>query len=280
MSTINAEVKVFAGMELTAQDFAVLMEYLTPETDGRLRGCTITASGTKLSISSGWCILHGRLIRVRANENATTVSKPSSGSVTRYAILSLNRDTGVVDLTPRGFIPEDTPSFNTTSVDNPMAYLNLAKLTVTTSGITKVEPTPLMREHDNLIYRTVVSKKNIAGSKSTYYQIELMRNGYVVTCNFIYVGIIPSASIGLTFDLGKIIPYGYRPDDGLSPLRIPYMQVKSNSVNGGRGQWIISKDGSVTGITNVASYIQRCGTCTWITNDDYPGKVYEDLDES
>ena len=282
MPAINAEVKVYAGHELTAQDFAILMEYLTPETDGRLRGCSITASGTYISITSGWCILHGRLIRVRATENIVQVTKPSSGTKTLYAVLSLNRDTGVVSITARANVPEDTPSFNTTSEDDPMAYACIATLTVGTSGITKVVQTPLMRQHDNLIYRYVASKKNIAGSKSTEYKLRLMRNGYVVTCSFIYTGIIPTKNINNSeYSLGKIIPEGYRPDEGLmGALKAPYIQNVSHNVNGGRGQWKFYPDGTISGETNTAAFIQRHCAISWITNDDYPGKVYEDLDES
>lgn len=278
---INASIKVYPGAEITARDFAILVDSLSPESDGRIIGCSVSGSGTSVTVTSGWCLLHGRLVRVNGSGTGLTVSKPGSGTRTRYVVLGIDLVTGDVSLAAMSSIPEDTENFNTASGSSIMAYLNLATLTIGPNGITKVVKTPIMRQHDNLIYRKVVSKKELHGNKDTGYDIVLMRNNYLVTCNFKYIGIIPSKKVNKAMSLGTIIPEGYRPDDSFEKgIRIPYMQVSSHNVNGGRGQWIIESNGKVTGESNFEGYIERFGTATWITSDDFPGKVYEDLDDT
>lgn len=295
---IDAIIKNFAGNTFTSRDFAVLMESLSPEDDGRLNGCTVkkvSGSNDTITISNGRIVICGRIVRILEDGTSLQVGLPSSGTIKRHVIVGINRRTGNVTLSaPRpSNIPEDTPGFNTVStnkVTNPMGYVDLATLTITRNGITDIENVPRLKPHDNLLYRKIIRKKKLFGNKDTGYDIILVRHGNVVVCNFIYIGVAPYVTTKKTgmFALGQIIPVGYRPDGGMDNdpdhphrgIRLRYIGVSTHNTNWGRGQWIIRSGGNVYGETDQAGYIERCGTISWITNDDYPAKVYEDLDDT
>lgn len=280
MATISGNIKVYSGHELTAQDFAILMEYTTPEVDGRLRGCAITPSGTTVNLSSGWCVLHGRLVRVNGG-NSITVTKPSSGTTKRHIVLTIDLVDGSVQLNARASVPDDTEDFNIASGNHVYAHLDLGTVTIGTSGITGYARTPLMRQKDMRIYTKTLSRKNLFSDKNSEYRIALRRNGYVVTCDIYYAGVLPTNKINKQEILlgSEIIPTGYRHSSDWV-LRVPYICVKGNNTNYGRGQWLISKNGSIHTESGFAGYAQRCGSITWITDDDFPTSGYEDLDDS
>lgn len=277
MPTINATIKVYPSAELTAQDFAMLINSLTPEDDGRLYGCTIKANGTSISLTGGWCVLHGRLVRVKTNNDVLDVTKPTSGTRTRYAVLSINLVNGNVALSVRSSVPEDTANFNTATGDSIMAYLSLAELTIGPNGVTKVVTTPYMRPHDNLLYRYTKKKKELHGDKNSEYTLQLKRNGCMVSCHLFYDGIIPKEKVNKEHSLGIIIPEGYRPTN---PVWMPYFQTNGTSVNGGRGEWIALSSGKIYGYSNYNARSLRMGMGTWVTDDEYPGKSYEEVDDT
>lgn len=280
MAEITASIKVYSSNELTAQDFAVLMEYVTPEVDGRLYGCKISADGTTVNLSSGWCILHGRLVRVGSG-NSITVDKPSSGTINRHIVLCIDLANAKVYLNARSSVPEDMNINHISTGDHIRAYLDLGVVTIGTTGITEVTVNPLMRQKDMLIYTKTATRKNLFQDKNSEYTITLRRNGYVVTCDILYTGVLPTNKVNKNEILlaSDVIPVGYRHSND-KPLRVPYICVKGNNTNYGRGQFLISKGGSIFTESGFAGYAQRCGSVTWITDDEFPSRGYEDLDDS
>ena len=266
---INAELKVYPSKEITAQDFAIMMEHITPDISGILYGCTATISNAStIHVEAGWCIVRGRLVKIDAGD--ITVTLPSSGSQTKYLVLTvaLGNASSPAVVSVEDSVPSDSANFNVTSGT---AYLQMASFAVTSSGASGISTSALMKISSNRIYSKGLYKTGLHGNNSGY-GIYLGRCGNIVTCEFAYIGSIPKSSVNKYYTLGTgLIPLGYRPMHGLGDVRIPYLQVVAHSMAGsGRGQWVIRSNGDVYTESNTEGFIERIGNATWITNDDLP----------
>lgn len=127
---------VFTGSEITAQDFAVLIEQITPTKTGIIYGCTSTIkNSTTIHMSAGWAIVRGRLIRV--DDGDISVPLLSSGSATRYLVFKVdlaNNDTPVV-YSIVDTVPSDSSDFNPRLG---VAYMQLASFTVSNRAVTNL----------------------------------------------------------------------------------------------------------------------------------------------
>lgn len=134
--SIISTIKVFQDAEMTAQDFALTMEKITPKTSGIIYGCTPTMkNSTTVHVSSGWVVLRGRIVRIE--EGDATVSLPSSGTITRYLVAKV--DLANVDepssVTVAASVGTDSNNFNIVSGQ---AYLSLGTITIGTTSIMEV----------------------------------------------------------------------------------------------------------------------------------------------
>lgn len=138
---MNAKIKVYTGTEMTAQDFAMLIEKVTPTKSGILYGCGVTKkNSTNLHISSGWCIVRGRIVRI--DEGDIPVQLPGSGSITRYLVLTVDLANGAnpATVTVEASVGTDTTNFNVLSGQ---AYLSLAKLNISSGAIETITDMPV-----------------------------------------------------------------------------------------------------------------------------------------
>lgn len=121
------------------------------------------------------------------------------------------------------------------------------------------------------IHKYSMRRENLNGD-GTSYEIRLARSGNVVFFTIGYIGTIPSSYVNKLYTLGNgLIPQGYRMAHSIGRATIPYFQVTSSSMStSGKGQWMVDSSGNVVGYTNTASYIERMGSTSWITEDDYP----------
>lgn len=130
---------VYPDAEMTAQDFAILIEALTPSGSGILYGVRSSiksGSNNIVRVTPGWVTVRGRLIKV---DEATDVTVPLATSGTKdYTIVmkvSLSAEGQVVELEAVTSIIADTPAFNET---DGVARFPIAFVSVSTSKITSV----------------------------------------------------------------------------------------------------------------------------------------------
>lgn len=138
---IISNIKVYTGAEMTAQDFAILMEKVAPTTSGVLYGCTVSIKNSStLHITTGWCLLKGRVVRIE--EGDLTATLPGSGTITRYLVLTVDlaNSSAPATVTLEASVGTDTTNFN---IQSGQAYLSLGKITMGTSGISSVDETPV-----------------------------------------------------------------------------------------------------------------------------------------
>lgn len=131
----------YSGQQMTPQDFAVLIDHLSgPANKLKLYGCSVSGSGSTLTVSDGWLLIKGRLCKVTSTSISVTL--PASGSLyaTCYAVVDLANTTAPATLTystSTSAYPSfaDTANFNVVSGK---AYQTLARFRVSTSGISGV----------------------------------------------------------------------------------------------------------------------------------------------
>ena len=131
----------FAGQTMTPQDFAILVESLMPNVPSKkLYGCKVNGSGATITISDGWAVIRGRIIKITATTK--TITLPSSGSIQGlvYIIVDLANVTTPADFviatgTTMPSLPSDTANFNE---NTGKAYLELGSFSASTSAITSV----------------------------------------------------------------------------------------------------------------------------------------------
>lgn len=138
MSDASVQLRVYPAAQMSAQDFALLLEKTTSKTTGVLHGCTVTTSATNsVNVTNGWAIIRGRIVRVNAGTVPVT-NWPASGTVTRYLVIKVdlaNSGAPVTISTNLTSVPSDYDNFN---VVNGIAYLTLASITVGVNGVTGV----------------------------------------------------------------------------------------------------------------------------------------------
>ena len=131
----------YSGQQMTPQDFAILIDHLSGSASKlKLYGCSVSGSGSTLTVSDGWLLIKGRLCKVTSTSISVTL--PASGSLyaTCYAVVDLANTTAPATLTystSTSAYPSfaDTTNFNVVSGK---AYQTLARFRVSTSGISGV----------------------------------------------------------------------------------------------------------------------------------------------
>lgn len=130
---LNAELKVGTGRELTARDFAILIEKIFPGESGILYGCGISVKDANtIHINEGWLAIRGRLIHVIAGD--IIVELPTS-TKTKYVYAACQL--GNVENPARIIVGDTrqdsgTVSFNESSGS---AYMTLSKVTAAPTGL-------------------------------------------------------------------------------------------------------------------------------------------------
>lgn len=114
LTAINLDLKVYPGVQMTAQDFAEMFEWglSLPAAGSVLYGCAVSkASDTSISISSGWICHKGRLVRVNAG-TATIADLVASRDADNpyYVYMKMNIETGTCTLAVDVSTPESTGS--------------------------------------------------------------------------------------------------------------------------------------------------------------------------
>lgn len=109
LTVIQCDLKVYPGVQMTAQDFAEMFEWaLSLPADGTvLYGCLVSkASATSISVTRGWICHKGRLIKV----NAGTATIPDLAASTEYHVyIKTNLETGVCTMAVDTSVPTLTP---------------------------------------------------------------------------------------------------------------------------------------------------------------------------
>ena len=110
LTAINLDLKVYPGVQMTAQDFAEMFEWglSLPAAGSVLYGCAVSkASDTSISIGSGWICHKGRLIRVNSG---SAVVPDLAASTTYYIYVKTNLETGACTLAVDTSVPTGTGS--------------------------------------------------------------------------------------------------------------------------------------------------------------------------
>lgn len=137
---VTANLKVYGGATMTAQDFALTMEQLTPSASGLVYGCAVSLSGTTtLNVAAGWAIVHGRIVQILAGSE--TITLPSSGTQRGQLYIKVDLSNTTTPCT----VEHETASTLTTltdtddfNVNSGTAYLQLATFDVSTSTVSNV----------------------------------------------------------------------------------------------------------------------------------------------
>lgn len=227
---VNTDILVYSAKELTAQDFAILTEHITPQSSGVLQGCTVTAKGSStIHVSSGWCVVRGRLIRVEEGDIEVTI--PSSGTSTQFVVVcvDLSNDSMPCELYISPYVPDDSTDFN---VSFGQAYLKIAGFILTTSGITTVNNFDTMSSAESAVSRSNWSNyqwyhhyivntpatargagqwTNFTGSNISVPKSALSKGMYLVNYTVNIVGSSPTlgaATVRLMSSWGQELPAG------------------------------------------------------------------------
>lgn len=110
LTAIRCDLKVYPGVQMTAQDFAEMFEWglSFPATGSVLFGCVVSkASDTSISITSGWICHKGRLIRINSG---SAIVQDLAASSTYYVYVKTNLETGACTLAADTSIPTATGS--------------------------------------------------------------------------------------------------------------------------------------------------------------------------
>lgn len=135
---MGVELKVYDNAVMTADDFAMIIEHITPSKSGILYGFTPTISteGTNVvSLSAGWVLIRGRL--VKADKTDVTVTLPTSGSKTYNIVLvvKLSDTTAPVSVEFMETMIADTTYFNET---HGTAYYKIGQVTAGSGGLSNI----------------------------------------------------------------------------------------------------------------------------------------------
>lgn len=146
MANASVDIKVYHGKTMTAQDFALTLEHLSPVPKGIITGCSVTMiNGSTLNITAGWCLLRGRIIAITTGDIGVRLLSEGSPK-TQYLVIRVNLANatgtyGPIELQVLDSIPADDANFNE---NTGIAYLKLAQFTVSTTTISDlVSETPM-----------------------------------------------------------------------------------------------------------------------------------------
>ena len=160
---MDVNLKVYPNAQMTAQDFAILIEGITPFPDGEniIKGCEITrASASSIAISAGYVLVKGRIVEVPAS--TITVTLPSA-QTTMHVQLTVDlgnvQSPGTIDIVTS--IASDTGDFN---IDNGVVHMGLGSFVATSSDITTVN-TNDNRGRTRHIYLTTATPDNSKGNQ-------------------------------------------------------------------------------------------------------------------
>lgn len=168
---IENSIRVYPGAEMTAQDFAVLIEQLTTQDNGVLVGCVVSLkTGTTLHVTPGWAVLHGRIVRIEGGDISVPLSTTSN--LTKYLVLKVDlENTGVpstVDIYDSVGI--DSADFNTN--DRGSAYLELAHFTVGTTAVSGVVNKDRINKTSAVRYGTGDPSNSVGRDGDIYIKVE------------------------------------------------------------------------------------------------------------
>lgn len=140
---ITGRLTTYPGAYLSEKDFAILIDSLSYPQSGIIFGCGVTVSGTTVTIGDGWISIRGRVIQV--TNGTIDVPLVTSGTATSYIVAKLaiygsDASDGKVSFFLADSVAYDTGNFNYSGGN---AYLRLATLTITPTGITAVGGTYL-----------------------------------------------------------------------------------------------------------------------------------------
>ena len=227
---VKTDILVYSGKEITAQDFAILTEHITPQSSGVLYGCTVTSTNSStIHVTSGWCVIRGRLIRVEEGDIEITI--PSSETSTQFVVIcaDLSNDTTPCELYISPYVPDDSLDFN---ISHGQAYLKLAGFVLKPTGISDISNFEGMPATENAVsrsnwsnyqwyHRYIVNSPNTArgtgqwinftGSNISVPKTALQKGMYLVNYAVDIVGSSPSlgvATVRLKSSWGEELPAG------------------------------------------------------------------------
>lgn len=126
---------VYPEAEMTHQDFAIALDWISNMRSGIAYGCGITKSGSNgVKVAEGWIVIHGRIVHV--NGGTITVPLSESGTVTKYLYAKIDLANAASPCTIDVFSTAPGTDDDDFNPKYGVAYLQLAEISITESGIT------------------------------------------------------------------------------------------------------------------------------------------------
>ena len=124
VTDVNSQIKTYPGRLLTAQDFSIMMDRLPVIRSGILSGCVVTKIDAGFSISSGWLVVRGRLVKVNTGTFTLPLSPTGAWKVVAHVLLGASDEPSTIECYPPSESFSDTDGFNTNNSGN--AYCTIA----------------------------------------------------------------------------------------------------------------------------------------------------------
>lgn len=136
---LAAELKVYTGHEMTARDFALLIEKMFPGRSGILYGCGLNikdSSSNIVHVANGWLTIRGRVVEV--NEGDITITLPTeSKTFYIYAAVRLSDANNLACIEVSDQFMSDTATFNQSGTGT--AYFKMATITAQSNGLSNLK---------------------------------------------------------------------------------------------------------------------------------------------
>lgn len=137
---ITSALKVYPAVQMTAQDFALLLQWglSIPGFGTRLSGGTITktsGSNTAIDITKGWILYSGRIIKIDAATSIELINLPASSNA-HGIYIKVNLATGEAELIhdENSNIPASSLSNYSGTAGSGVGYFKLAAVSTDSNG--------------------------------------------------------------------------------------------------------------------------------------------------
>lgn len=269
MANLAPYCAVYPDKEMTAQDFALLIEKMSVAKCRILQGCAITVSSNLLHVAAGWMLLYGRILRVTAG-NVSLDSSTSGTNGTKYLLAEINIPNST--LPARIYISNKDAKGNdnvnveeATSDGQGIAQWRLASFNWNGSTITNLKVAAVAQEETDIIsqYTSGATSWN-SGTVKPWGSTQSLNNlavrlgkiGKSVTVSIVSAMQLPSGYRNRWYVIGEItIPEAYRPTSKVQGIS---QSVNNEYINDGKlTLWQIRSDGKLYINTNIESFTER-----------------------
>lgn len=262
--------KVCPYVEITAQDFALMIERMSIDKRRVLYGCDVTlaSSNTALHISPGWILLYGRLIRVLEGTIDVAPIATSLGTITRYLIVEVNpyNTSQMAKIFVSNKAPDTQNEINANQREDGYGQMALCTFRQSAATLSNLSNKVTKKDESDIV------ESLISGGGATTYDsgtvrpwgnvnsqnfldIKLHKAGNSVTASILCQLQIPTNYLNKWTQIGEIaIPERYNPSNKRTAVA---QSVTNGFINEGKVTLWMIQDKKLYINTNIANYTER-----------------------